>query len=544
MNVLPVMQRELRAEARRPVNNWLRFLGAASAMGILALAAGDQKTPAATLGAQMFVRLHLLILGGIWLLAPALTADCLSRERREGTLGLLFLTPLKAIEIVTGKMFVNAWRTFVFWLAVAPVMTLPLLLGGITRLDICTALALEMTALILAVSVGVLASSLSTSWARTMLLSILLSILTALVFGILISLALEVQAGYRDPTLWEESTWTEFFEQVMVLQTGWDHGWDYDSPWSVLFAVVPIAYRIAWRWTLAESPIFACLVAWAILHRVALRTQRAVREDDPSPARTRIERALFLPRFGGALLKRRLAAALDRNPVVWLHLRSTGSRLLKWGWCALIVAALCEAMTQSGGRIPRTTFANLAVILTAGLALSSVASFRRERESGMFDLMLASPLTPRQIIWGRAVVLWEQILPATLALVMFAVLYFHWRPRAAWGVWVTATYLANAGLMIPFAGMYLSIWIRGIVPAWIACLALTVGSSYALQPVAPWTAMLLRFFGITNWENLPQYAYLAAVLLLQWAVGGFAYYRLHRLLASRQISGLPNHPTT
>src|ERR1044071_9279281 len=38
-------------------------------------------------------------------LAPILlTADCVSRERREGTLGLLFLTDLRGIDVILGKL--------------------------------------------------------------------------------------------------------------------------------------------------------------------------------------------------------------------------------------------------------------------------------------------------------------------------------------------------------------------------------------------------------------------------------------------------------
>ena len=36
------------------------------------------------------------------------TADCLSWEKREGTLGLLFLTNLNSTEIVAGKLCSNA----------------------------------------------------------------------------------------------------------------------------------------------------------------------------------------------------------------------------------------------------------------------------------------------------------------------------------------------------------------------------------------------------------------------------------------------------
>ena len=41
---------------------------------------------------------------GLCLLAGVLlTADCLSEEKREGTLGLLFLTDLKGYDVVLGK---------------------------------------------------------------------------------------------------------------------------------------------------------------------------------------------------------------------------------------------------------------------------------------------------------------------------------------------------------------------------------------------------------------------------------------------------------
>ena len=39
------------------------------------------------------------LLSGVWF-----TADCLSEEKREGTLGLLFLTDLKGYDVVLGKL--------------------------------------------------------------------------------------------------------------------------------------------------------------------------------------------------------------------------------------------------------------------------------------------------------------------------------------------------------------------------------------------------------------------------------------------------------
>lgn len=103
MTVLPVIERELRAEARHAFTYWLRALGASVALIIFSLMMIDARDNAAGLGAKLFGNLDTALFIAIWLLVPLLTADCLSRERREGTLGILFLTPLTARGIVIGK---------------------------------------------------------------------------------------------------------------------------------------------------------------------------------------------------------------------------------------------------------------------------------------------------------------------------------------------------------------------------------------------------------------------------------------------------------
>ena len=40
-----------------------------------------------------------------------LTADCLSDEKRDGTLGLLFLTDLRGYDVVTGKIMATSLRS-------------------------------------------------------------------------------------------------------------------------------------------------------------------------------------------------------------------------------------------------------------------------------------------------------------------------------------------------------------------------------------------------------------------------------------------------
>src|SRR5690242_19895131 len=188
MTVLPVIKRELRAEARRSFNYWLRVMGGAAAFLVCAALIWNPNVPLAKLGARLFAILHTTIFVTIWVMVPALTADCLSREKREGTLGLLFLTPLTARSIVVGKSLVHALRSMTLWLSVLPILTIPILLGGVNWVDVFTAFTLEFCAVLLALAGGLLASAAAKRWTRALVLAEVNSIFFTVMFGGLLSL--------------------------------------------------------------------------------------------------------------------------------------------------------------------------------------------------------------------------------------------------------------------------------------------------------------------------------------------------------------------
>src|SRR5947208_12686555 len=121
--VLPVIERELRACARQPFTYYLRAVGM-TALLLECLLFGINNGFGPTLGNKLFGSLHLTLFGAIWILVPLLTADSISRERREGTLGLLFLTRLSATDIVTAKSLAHGLRALTLWLAALPILTI------------------------------------------------------------------------------------------------------------------------------------------------------------------------------------------------------------------------------------------------------------------------------------------------------------------------------------------------------------------------------------------------------------------------------------
>jgi len=133
MTFLPIVDRELRVTARRRSIYRLRLAVALTAMllaGIILLI--NLGAPQHQLGRHVFEGLSVLSIIYCLFSGRISTADCLSEEKREGTLGLLFLTDLRGYDVVLGKLAATSLSAFYGLLAMLPVLAVPLLLGGVT----------------------------------------------------------------------------------------------------------------------------------------------------------------------------------------------------------------------------------------------------------------------------------------------------------------------------------------------------------------------------------------------------------------------------
>ena len=106
MIFLPIVGRELRVAMRRKWTYWSRVgLGLlAFLFSLWSVQAEFQFRNSASVGRSIFntitgLSFAFCLASGAWI-----TADAISRERREGTLGLLFLTDLKGYDVVLGKL--------------------------------------------------------------------------------------------------------------------------------------------------------------------------------------------------------------------------------------------------------------------------------------------------------------------------------------------------------------------------------------------------------------------------------------------------------
>lgn len=526
MTLVPIVDRELRVQARRPMTFWTRTAAATLALAVLVVLASEGTWQGGS-GARAFGRLQHILWLTIWVVVPLITADCISRERREGTLGLLFLTPLRAAEIVVAKGLANALQALSVFLAAVPVLTVPLLFGGVSAEGAMISVAFDLSALVFGLAAGLGASALCIRWGRAVALAISLAVgAYLLLLPICTFLACVIGLPPGRPVSMPQS-----IIQVMYLATGEHEIWASYAAWAT--ARLPTNFAF---WYAGMPVLTALLTLFCVVLLVARRLKRHSREDAPSRLAVWCERIFCSPILWHAWLARQTRRSLERNPVGWLERRSWSGRLLTWGWM-LIVTVVLAVMSGTPVFFRRSQsddwMTALAGALAACIAFTAAGSFHRERETGVMELLLVSPLPERQIVLGRLFGIWGQFLPASALLV------------ATWGAmrlgwdWDMTVYLLFSGatfLVLPVAGLYFSLRSRQVLSAWFRAVAATV--------VFPWatafglTLILVRSldFPATSPGHVPPgLVCIALGLGLQGAVAIALARRLEKNLKHRQF---------
>ncbi len=108
------------------------------------------------------------------------TADAISSEKREGTLGLLFLTDLRAYDVLAGKLASHGLHLAYLLVATVPALAVPVLAGGVTAKSLALQSLVLLNTLFFSCAVGLLVSTYSREArrARVMAFLMVLAILT------------------------------------------------------------------------------------------------------------------------------------------------------------------------------------------------------------------------------------------------------------------------------------------------------------------------------------------------------------------------------
>jgi ABC-type Na+ efflux pump permease subunit len=494
LNVWPVLQRELREGARRRVNHRLRFLSAGVGTLVLWIIAANAQKSAAQLGGWLFCGLHTLLLGLIFLIVPALTADCIAREKREGTLGLLFLTPLSAGGIVAGKALAQALRALTLWVAVLPILAIPFMTGGITWFDACIALSLEFCTTVLCLAAGLLASSLARERNTAFLLAFLFATTFLLLFSQLFAFILiGTWRGFASANP-NGMPWWRWQLATMPLFSGLLDVRGF-AGWSSIASFSGVLSRI-WVCLCGASLPVVLLIFYVAARFAARRIQRSWQDKIPSPRRESLLRLYCAP-LSGRRFRRKMQRTLDWNPIAWLQQYSWKARLSKWGLCLVFLMIEWAALQAPDGTVSLIRVP-LLLALAGIYTFVGVNSFLEEKRSGALELILVTPITVNKLIFGRTWGLWKQFIPAGLILagdyLLGGGLYkvWLWRPSMVLDFFSEALQspfiLACAFLTLPVFATYFALRVKNLIVAGVLTwIALCLPAAFATEFIQMFT---------------------------------------------------------
>ena len=397
MTLPPVIERELRVAARRASTFWIRCLLASVAVfkgaEMLNNFSFDPAVAGVT-GAEL-LREFAWIAYLATLSMGVLTADSISHERRDGTLGLLLLTDLKPWQIVFGKLCSRGLIAFTGLAGFLPMLVISVFAGGTSGFEVfCTGVGL-LADLFVVLAAGLWMSAIFKE--RTNAVAATLVVVGALGFGAEI-----FGAGLLGPgdaplsRLLTLSGWRTISQLPFLL-----------SPLLVLWLAVMVG--LGWLFMYAAARSLG--KNWRDEPNEQFRKPEPsdvwggvppVIADIPEPPETpeaALARASWLtdPR------------PWDADPMRWRATRIGSVQGTIWFAMGLNCAGQFGLLAASfdSGIAGVVSVGLLAVTLFAGALLARVAArfFQQSRQEGDLELLMTTPIGGRDILLGQ----WKEL---------------------------------------------------------------------------------------------------------------------------------------
>jgi len=366
--VLPVAERELRVAARKRSTFWIRIVAALLALGVTGLLLlifheSQSRVSIPNKGRMLFSVLAWLAYIYAFAAGVFLTSDCLSEEKRDGTLGLLFLTDLRGYDVVLGKLAATSLHALYGLVAVFPVIAISLLLGGLLAEQFWKSILAIANTLFFSLALGIAASCVSREALRAMNAALLL-------------LALFVGVPY-------------LIDFAIA-------GWKLRNFVAHASLVTPLHSFLAGgglkRWPYWSSLLLSHVIGWLCLAVTAWIVPRSWQE-------RRIDQ-------GGNVSRRRRVCAQKEagersaDPILWLAGRARRFRL--WLLVVVLGATLFAGLAADfpGGwlTVIQMVLNLFGILLYLWMAAHASRFFVEGVKSGAFELIVCTPITSHDVL--------------------------------------------------------------------------------------------------------------------------------------------------
>jgi hypothetical protein len=434
----------MREAARRRATYHIRMIAVGVALLIFAwrfLIFLRDSVPTATQGQGFFSALSVFSFFYALLIGLRTTSDCLSVERREGTLGLLFLTDLKGYDIVLGKLVASSLNAIYGLLAIIPILAIPIQLGGVAGVQLAQVAMVLANTMLFSLSAGIFISTLSRDERKAMVATFLfLFLMTAgpIIGAILLDNMLDNTFGRTEEIIWPVLGLSPFFGMACML-----------------FGMGPFPAHSFWcsqGWVLLAS-------VWLLLES-CLILQRNWRDKTQLSLAGRWKEKIIQWAYGNSehrrVFRRRL---LEVNPFFWLAARERWKPSYAWIFLVTISSfwvwghwKYSQFMYDADVLI---IFALLAeTFLKIWIASEASLQFVEANRSGALELLLSTPLSPSKILQGQWLALLRQFAKPLALFLGFETLLF----LKTFSLWLV---LAHLGVLL------LDFWAAGSIAMWI-----------------------------------------------------------------------------
>ncbi len=572
----PLLVRVVQGGSRRQTHLWVRmgYLGALILLVVIGLFMGgglgtQSLTDLAKAGTRIFAVVSYGQVILVCLLAPLFMAGALSEEQSGQTFDILLTTPMSNLQIVLGSLAGRLFFVLALLAGGLPLFSVLLLFGGVPVKAVFVAFAVAaLTALVVgSVAVALSVSRKAGRKAVFLFVVIIAAYLLgsyALDHGLRTMQNLGVSTGGGGMTTggggftsggYRQTTWLTPLHPLLVLESFINTA-NYRPPSPEELAGSSLLVRLyrgqplltftllslggsaflvlggAWRLRSASEQEGNFITRW---WRQWLRLDEADGEGEGNGE----------GKGDGAIRShrsRRKARTVWHNPIAWQEAHTRANRWpARLGRAMFVLAALLLALgllLMYHGRMtnPLTGLATSANDLRAGLAVllwlellivvlvaiyMSAGAVSREREDGTLDLLLTTPITPRQYLWGKLrglVSFLTLLLLAPLGTMLLAGGYtavgllFNWQQARTVGLVMGSggQVQVNHPVILPEAGL---LWPVVLVPFVAWCVALGLGMSLkargvmgAIVPtvgVVGLITVFMGFCGIASAGNVP-----------------------------------------
>jgi len=370
-------------------------------------------------GAVLFTMISYGQIVLICLLAPIFISGAIGPQKMTGTYDLLLSTPLSNLQIVLGSLF---GRLFFVWVLLAsglPLFSVLLIFGGVPLEAIWVSFVVAGLSALVMGSVAV-ALSVWRAGGQNRVFGFVITVGAYLVVTYTVDLFLLRPSAVAPGMAANTTTWLTPLHPVLVLESSL-HSATYR-----LRDVNPLGGVHPWLRFYFTRPLLVFVILSGMLSSVLILTSTVMLR--------RIDRlAGFTPSWWRNIIRKKTGARLRTprrvwaNPVAWRESKTRNNRVGWVLWRLIFLTAglgagivllvlyhvggLPKVPDLAGGGVmaPDRVFRLLLItLLQLELAVivliavyTSAGCVSREREEGTIDLILTTPMTSRQYIWGK-----------------------------------------------------------------------------------------------------------------------------------------------